>query len=181
MKPLVAIALATLCFAASEPICSLGSLKAVEASINDRIQSSVNDPYYLYAPARGTYLQGYGAVFTVDMGLVAISPMNFTPNPFKPTVTDKDLAALHDRKARKIDPLKVMMRDLMVNACKTLPGLPSTENIVMEAFLLNFKWEQARDLPNRIVLRANKQQLLDAAGKHLAGADLAALFDEEIL
>jgi hypothetical protein len=51
----------------------------------------------------------------------------------------------------------------------------------MEAFLLNFKWEQARDLPNRIVLKANKQQLLDAAGKHLSGAELAALFDEETL
>jgi hypothetical protein len=181
MKPLPLIAAATLCFAASEPICSVGSLKAVEAAINDRVQSNVADPYYLYAPARGTYLQGYGAVFTVDMGLVPVSALNFTPNPFKPTVTDKDLSTLHDRKARKVDPLKVMMRDLMVNACKQLPGLPANEHIVLETFLLNFKWEQARDLPNRIILKANKQQLLDAAGKHLNGAELAALFEEEIL
>ena len=181
MKPLLLIAAATLCFAGSEPICSINSLRAVEAAINDRVQSNVTDPYYLYAPARGTYLQGYGAVFTVDMGLVPISPLNFTPNPFKPTVSDKDLATLHDHKARKVDPLKNMMRDLMVAACQKLPGLPANEQIVMEAFLLNFKWEQARDLPNRIVLTANKQQLLDAAGKHLSGAELAALFDEETL
>lgn len=183
MKPLLLIATAALCFAgtASEPICSIGSLKAVEAAINDRVQSNVSDPYYLYAPARGTYLPGYGAVFTVDMGLVQISPLNFTPNPFKPTITDKDLAVLHDRKAKKVDPLKAIMRDLMVGACQKLPGLPANEHIVMEAFLLNFKWEQARDLPNRIVLTANKQQLLDAAAKHLSGPELAALFNEEIL
>jgi hypothetical protein len=74
-----------------------------------------------------------------------------------------------------------MMRDLMVNACQKLPGLPSGERIVMEAFLVNFKWEQARGLPNRIVLKAHKQALLDAAAKHLTGPDLAALFEEEIL
>jgi len=69
----------------------------------------------------------------------------------------------------------------MVGACQKLPGLPASERIVMEAFLVNFKWEQSRDLPNRIVLTANKQQLLDAASKHLTGPELAALFNEEIL
>jgi len=182
MKPLLLIAAATLCFAGSEPICSINSLRAVEAAINDRVQSNVSDPYYFYAPARGTYLQGYGAVFTVDMGLVPVSPMNYISNPFKPAgATEKELVTLHDRKLKKIDPLKAMMRDLMVSACQKLPGLPANEHIVMEAFLLNFKWEQARDLPNRIVLTANKQQLLDAAAKHLSGPELAALFDEEIL
>lgn len=182
MKPILLIAAATLCFAASEPICSINSLKAVEAAINDRVQSNVSDPYYFFAPARGTYLEGYGAVFTVDLGLVPVSPMNYVSNPFKPAgATEKDLLALHDRKLKKVDPLKAMMRDLMVNACQKLPGLPADERIVMEAFLVNFKWEQARDLPNRIVLKAHKQALLDAAGKHLSGPDLAALFEEEIL
>jgi hypothetical protein len=182
MKALSLIAAATLCFAASEPICSINSLRAVEASINDRVQSNVPDPYYFYAPARGTYLEGYGAVFTVDMGLVPVSPMNYVSNPFKPAgAAEKDLVALHDRKLKKVDPLKTMMRDLMVSACQKLPGLPANERIVMEAFLVNFKWEQSRDLPNRIVLKAHKQALLDAAGKHLSGSDLAALFEEEIL
>jgi hypothetical protein len=182
MKSILLIGLATLCFGASgasEPILSLASLKAVEASINDRVSSNINDPYDLMGPARGTYLEGYGAVFTVYMDLVAASPLNFSP--FKQTISEKEIAELHDRKARKVVVLKEAMRDLMAKACKTLPALPDDEHIVMEAFLFNYNWEQSRDLPHRVVLTARKQKLIDALNRHITGAEFAALFEEEEL
>lgn len=179
MKPLLLIACATLCFAASEPILSLASLKAVEASIDDRVRSGINDPYDLLGPARGTYLEGYGAVFTVHLDLVVTSPL--FPSPFKPAPTEKDLAELHDRKARKVEALKETMRGLMANGCKLLPALPPDERIVMEAFLFNHNWEQSRGLPHRIVLTARKQQLLDAVARHATPTEMVSLFVEEEL
>ena len=179
MKSLLLIAVASLCFGASESRLSLASLKAVEASINDRVRSNINDPYDLLGEARGTYLEGYGAVFTVYIDLVTASPLNLSP--FKQTISDKEIAELHDRKARKVVALKGAMRDLMASACKTLPALPDDEHIVMEAFLFNYNWEQSRGLPHRIMLTARKQKLIDALNRHLTGAEFAALFDEEEL
>lgn len=178
MKPLLLIAIATLCFAASEPPVSLTALKSMEGSINDRIRSSIADPYDLLGTARGTYLEGYGAVFTVQVNLVLLPALRVSP--FTPNV-DKAIVEVHDHKVRKVEALKATMRELMTDASKSLPGMPSEERIVMEAILFNYSWEQTRDLPRRITLTAYKQKLLDAANHHATPAEMAALFQEEVL
>jgi hypothetical protein len=177
MKLFLLIGVAALCFGSSESRLSLASLKAVEASINDRVRSNINDPYDLLGPARGTYLEGYGAVFTVEMNLVVVSPLNVSP--FHSGPTEKEITEMHDRKARKVEVLKGAMRDLMANACKTLQALPPDEHIVMQAFFFNYTWEQSRGLPHRIMLTSRKQKLIDGVNRHLTGAEFAALFDEE--
>jgi len=179
MKTLLLIGLATLCFAASEPTVSLSSLKAVEASINDRIRSNINDPYDVLGPARGTYLEGYGAVFTMEMNLVLVSPLMVSP--FHQTVSEKELSDLRERKMKKIDGLKATMRELMTSAGKSLTGLPPQERIVMEAFLFNYRWENSRGLPHRLVLTVSRQQLMDASNHRSTPAEMAALFTEEEL
>ena len=177
MKPVLMAVMATVCFAATESPVSFASLRAVEASINDKLRSNVNDPYDLLGTARGTYLDGYGAVFTVELNLVLMSPLNLTP--FKPTISEAEVSGMHDRKLRKVAELKEAMRGLMLGASKTLTGLPPNERIGMETFLFNYRWETSRDLPKRIVLTAGKQQLLDAINKHLSAAEIAKLFDEQ--
>jgi hypothetical protein len=174
-KIFILLGAAALCWGAWEPLVSVLSLKTVESSINDRFKSTINDPYDLLGPARGTYLDGYGAVFTVELNLLYVSPLS----PFKPTVTEKEVAELHDRKAKKMEALKATMRELMTGASKTLTGLPPDQRIVMEAFLFNYKWEQSRGLPHRLALVTTKQKLLDAAAKHTSAADMASLFEEE--
>ena len=129
--------------------------------------------------ARGTYLDGYGAMFSVELNLVLVSPLNVSP--FKPGISEAEVMAMHDRKEHKVESLKESMRGLMVGASKTLTGLPANEHIVMEAFLFNYRWENTRNLPHRIILRASKQQLLDAAAKKITGTEFAKLFDEQEL
>lgn len=179
MRTVALIAIATVCFAASEPVVSLNSLKEVEASINDKLRSSITDPYDLLGPARGTYLPGYGALFTVEANLVLMSPLNVSP--FKPSISEQEVKSVHDRKVRRVVELKETMRGLMMNASKQLPGLPPSERIVMEAFLFNYRWENARQLPRRVKLIGEKQKLLDAANRHASPADIAALIQEEEL
>ncbi len=177
MRPVLLAALASVCFAAVESPVSLGSLRTVEGTINDRIRSGINDPYDLLGTARGTYLEGYGAVFSVEMNLILVSPL--ISSPFKAALSEAELAAMHDRKLRKVEALKEMIRGLMIGASKTLTGLPNNEHIVMEAFLFNYRWETARDLPKRLVLTTTKQQLLDATARHLGATEIVKLFDEQ--
>ena len=179
MKSILLIGLATLCFAGSEPIVSFNSLRTVEASINDKLQSNINDPYELLGSARGTYLENYGAVFTFEVNLVVTSPLAISP--FSQGVTEKQVAALHDRKIKKTEVLRDSMRGLMLNASKSLPGLPPNERIVMEAFFFNWNWENTRGLSHRLVLTAEKQKLMDSANRHLSEKEMAALFTQEEL
>lgn len=179
MKPLLLVAATTFCFAATEPRVSLKLLREVEQSINDKLRSNVNDPYDLLGTARGTYLDGYGAVFTAEMNLVLVSPL--LGSPFQPAASPEQVVAMHKRKLAKVESLKDAMRGLMLGAGKTLTTLPPEEHIVLEAILFNYRWEATRDLPKRIVLTATKQQLVDAANRKLTGAELARLFDEQEL
>ena len=179
MRPLLLAAVATVCFASTESLVSLKSLREVEAAINDKMRSNVNEPYDLLGTARGTYLAGYGAVFSVELNLVMVSPLNLSP--FKPGISEDEINLMEKRKLAKVETLKDAMRSLMVGAGKTLTGLPPEEHIVMEAFLFNYRWERTRDLPNRIVITSTKQQLLDAAAKKLKGAEFTKLFDDQEL
>jgi hypothetical protein len=178
VKGVLLIGLASLCFAASEPIVSLASLKSVESSIKDRLESNIGDPYDLLGGPRGTYLEGYGAVFTVHLNLVLLPALRVSP--FNPN-SGKEITGLHDHKARKVEELKATMRELMTGASRSLPGLPPRERIVMEAFLFDYSWEQTRGLPHRVMLTAFKQELLDAVGRHATPAEMAALFTEDEL
>jgi hypothetical protein len=174
-----ALALAALCFATAEPIVSRESLITVETSINDRIRSNISDPYDLLGTARGTYLEGYGAVFTAELNLIVVAPLTFSP--FKPRLTEQELTTLHERKVRKLETLEDTMRSLMVSASKSLPGLPPDERIVMEAFLFNFRWENSRGLPRRVILSGQKRKLMDAASRHASPAEFASIIQTEEL
>ena len=92
MKPLLLIAAATLCLAATEPRVSRASIVAVEKSINEEFANKSGEPYDVLGNARGTYLEGYGALFTVELDLINTGPL--TPNPFKQTITPQEIAVI---------------------------------------------------------------------------------------
>jgi hypothetical protein len=175
MKPLLLIAAcAALCYAALESPVSRASITAVENSINDKFRANSPDPYLLLGNARGTYLEGYGVLFTVELSLVTVTP----PNPFRPAITPDEIASIQDRKTKKIPLMKDAMRSLLMNASSTLEGLPGSERIAMEAILFNYSWENNRG-PRRIFMTVGKQKLLDAKARHASPAEIASLIDEQ--
>ena len=91
MKPLLILVAATLCFAATEARISRATIVAVEKSINEKFSEQSGDPYELEGNARGTYLEGYGALFTTELDLVNTGPL--TLSPFKPTISIQEIAA----------------------------------------------------------------------------------------
>ena len=172
MKTLILLAVTVLCLGATEPRVSRKALAGVEGAMNDKFRAVTTDPYDLLGPARGTYLDGYGAVFTIEVQLVHAEP----PNPFRPAYTPADLAALHDRKLKRLPAMKETMRGLMAEACNTLDAMPGDEKISMEAILWRYSWEDSRGIPQRVLLTAEKSKLLDAAANH---ASLASVITEQ--
>lgn len=152
------------------------SLTAVESAINDRFRSNLNDPFDLLGRARGSYLPGYGAVFTVEMNLVSLPPLAFTPFGQAPSKTET--SALRDRKAKKLVLLREVMRDLMLNAGTMLAAMPAGERVTMEAFLFNYRGENTTGLPHKVVMTADRQKLAEAKAAKISGAELLAIIQE---
>ncbi len=174
---LVIITVATLCFAATESRVSRATILAVEKAIDDKLSIRSADPYDLMGMARGTYLEGYGTLFTVELDLINAGPINISP--FKPTISNEEKTTTRERKTKKLTELKETMRNLMVNASGTLEGLPPNEHVAMEAILFYYSWEESRGLPRRVFMSAEKQKLLDAKVAHAGQSELAAIIEEQ--
>jgi hypothetical protein len=179
VRALLLIAAAALCFAATESKVSRASILAVEGSVDQTLRAPSADPYDLLGGTRGTYLEGYGTLFTFEVDLVSTGGL-LTVGPFGRPLTPDQIAKLRDRKLKKLPELKETMRSLIVNAGSTLEGLPPNERIAMEAILLNNPGEKSgKDVPRRIFMSAEKQKLMDAKANHATPAELAAIVEEQ--
>ncbi len=123
---------------------------------------------------RGTYLPGYGALFTFELSLVRVTPVT----PFNPVFTAQQKKTFHDRKVQQLPVLEKVMRDFVVKAASSLQTLPASENIVFEAHLLSQSYEDHTGLPWRVTMTANRQKLLDAVAAHATPVQLSSLIEE---
>ncbi len=179
MKPLVLLlAAAAFGFALTESRVSLAAVHAVESSVNQAFSPRGLDPWDLVGETRGTYLDGYGILFTFEIDLVNAG--SIVLSPFKPSVTPDEIAAIRDRKMKRLPELRDAMRTAMMDASTTLEGLPSREHVTLEATLLSYSWERnGKEMPRRVLMTAAKQQLLDAKASHATPADLAKIVEEQ--
>ena len=169
---LAVLAVAGLGFGASEVLVPSKATTAVENAANDRLRAP-GDPYNLLGgTTRCTYLNGYGALITVELELVAASDIN----PFRPAYSAQEIEALHDRKVKKLPVLKDTLRALMVSSADTLTSLPPNERVAVEARLWHFRWEDSKGIPDRIFMSAEKSKLLTAKANPAA---LAVVVEEQ--
>lgn len=150
--------LMALCLASAETRVNRASLVEIEGRLNDTFRTAATDPYDLLGTARGTYIEGYGALFTVELNLVYVTQMS----PFRPAMTKDEIEKVHERKLRKLAVLREQLKQQMLNASVNLGSMPGRERITMEAFLWNYNWETTAGLPHRITLSAERQRLIEA-------------------
>ena len=171
-RTLLLVAVAAVCFGATESRVPRREILGVEGSINNKFRSNVADPYNLLGDARGTYLEYYGAVFTFEVELIYVS----APSPFKPTISPAEIQMIHDRKQKKMADLRQAMYSQMASAATMLDSLPPNQQISMEAILWYYSWENSRDLPKRLFMTVEKDKLLEATAKH---ANPASVIEEQ--
>lgn len=149
----------------------LATMKQAEVAVDARF---AGDPWEMLGYTRGTYLPGYGVVFTLEMSLVQATPIS----PFHPSATPQEIKGIHDRKIKQLAVLRETMRDLIVKTATSLSTLSPNEQIVLEAHLLSQAYEDHTGLPWRLSMSANRQAMLDAVARHATQAELAALIEE---
>jgi len=153
-------------YAATTPRVSVNVLKVVELSLDDRIKSLwPENPFSIIRLTRGLYLDGYGAVFTVD-----VSPVLSTTSMMHPTVTKDEVVKAHKVRGERIAQLKQAMRLAVADAAASLDPVPADDQVTLVVYLASHDWEDVSGMPGQMTFRGKKKVLLDA--KH---AGVAAL------
>jgi hypothetical protein len=170
----VPILVAGLLVGATEPRVSSKALEAVEGMVNSKFGRGLGaDPFDLLGTAHCTYLDGFGAAITLELQLVYVSG----PTPFRLTYSPQEIAALHERKLKKLPVLKDAMRSILAGSATTLDSVPPNQRIAMDAKIWHYSWEDSKGIPQRILMFAEKSKLLEAQGSPTA---LAAVIEEQV-
>jgi hypothetical protein len=162
MKPLVAaLAFSSLIFASGADAGRVPRSKManMEKLINTQIAAMYpEEPYFLIGLARGTYLEGFGAVFSAEINL-ATGP---SLSPFKQTISREEIQRHRDKKEVRLPLLRNRMTAIVSSMAATLENLPPTEEFVLSITLLRYPWEENFG-PSQIVMRVQRGRLLDSA------------------
>ena len=167
---LLALALALSVTGADKPRVERKTLVAMEKSLNERVARLWDDnPFLLLGPTRGIYLDGYGAVFTAEVNLVASPGIT----PFHLSFTKPEIDRHRTRKLERIPQLKSALLEALAASAASLDTVPPDEQIVIVAFLTRYPWEDATGMPTQLTVQAPKKKLLDA--QRAGGANLEAV------
>ncbi len=111
------------------------------------------EPIDLLGATRGIYLDGYGVVFTTEMGLI-VTP---TINPFNPTITDATKARVHSAKVSRLAALKKAITEMAATVATNMGQVPDTQQVVVAVRLSYASWETTAGLPGLIVAKADRR------------------------
>jgi len=169
--PFLLLVVAASAIASDAPRVPRTTLAAAEKSLDNRFAGLWSDnPFIMLGPTRGVYLEGYGAVFTAEVNLVAgpqISIIMQAP-------TKQSIAEHRQKKIARIPDLKKAMEKALADtaASPAMAAVPPDEQIVLVAFLSHFPWEDLAGVPSQIMMQGSKKKLMEAQPK--GGAALEA-------
>jgi hypothetical protein len=169
--PFLLLAVAASAIASDAPRVLRTTLAAAEKSLDNRFAGLWSDnPFIMLGPTRGVYLEGYGAVFTAEVNLVAGPQIGI----LTPSMTKASIALHRQKKIERIPELKKAMAKALAEtaASPEMAAVPPDEQIVLVAFLSHFPWEDISELPTQIMMQGTKKKLLEAQSK--GGAALEA-------
>lgn len=157
----VVLAVAASAIASDAPRVPRNTLAATEKKLDNSFAGLWNDnPFVVLGPTRGVYLEGYGAVFTAEVNLVAGPQIGI----LTPSMTKQDYAQHKQKKTARIPELRKALAKALADtaASPEMAAVPPEEQIVLVAFLSHFPWEDIGGLPTQIMVQGPKKKLMDA-------------------
>jgi hypothetical protein len=159
--PFLLLVVAASAIASDAPRVPRTTLAAAEKSLDNRFAGLWNDnPFIMLGPTRGVYLEGYGAVFTAEVNLVAGPQITIIMQ----APTKQSIAEHRQKKLARIPELKKAMEKALAEtaASPAMAAVPPDEQIVLVAFLSHFPWEDLTGVPSQIMMQGSKKKLMDA-------------------
>jgi hypothetical protein len=136
----------------------LGTFVTLERAFDGKLAAlaDANGPVDLLGATRGIYLDGYGVVFTTEMGLI-VTP---TVNPFNSTITPEQKDRVHSAKVTRLPALKKAVTEMVKNTATSLAQVPDTQQIVVAVRLDYLSWENTTGLPGLVVAKADRRSAM---------------------
>jgi hypothetical protein len=153
-----------------------GSLETAEQVLSNRLRTNeaLSTMYVLWKP-RGAYLEGYGAVFTIELNLAPMANVS----PFQKAYNDEQKGQLNIRKRQRLEDLAEQTREMLVEVAGRLGVVPENEKIALAVTLFHYNWEDLTDLPSQLVVQAPRGALLAGAAGKLSKAELRTQIQEQ--
>jgi hypothetical protein len=163
------LAVLTWAAVAQAPRISRATLRTLEEGFDKRVLTlSAESPFQLLGTTRGVYLDGYGAVFTTEVNLMATTNLS----PFQLTIPKEYVIKVHAQKLLRVQLLKRSMQEALLATANALDSVPPSEQVALGVSLFYYKWEDTSQLPSQVLMRAQRQKLLDV---HLGRVNRSAL------
>jgi len=173
--PFLLLAVAASAIASDAPRVSRDQLVTVEKSLDSRYAKRWGDiQIVVLGPTRGIYLEGYGAVMTSEVDLVAGPTLLFMRGPLNKDEVEK----FRQKKIGRVPELRRAMRQALIDSAASLDTVPLEEQIVVVAMLSKYPWEDFKGLPRQIMMQAQKKKLLDALRSGAGSLDEAIRVQE---
>jgi hypothetical protein len=120
---------------------------ALESAINGIVTGIVPD-FGMLQKSRGTYIEGYGAVFTMEIML------DRAATPFSSPGTEKEVKQNVSRRHKEI---KSKISDLLKERFSEMKSVGESGAVTVVIYVMNTNPAYVPDLPGQVVLTARKQ------------------------
>lgn len=135
-------------------------IASMEKAVDKYFRSiSVVPAIPMIGTARGVYLAGYGAVFSVEINLVPVANVS----PFRSAYSEEEKRQLNARKRQRLEDLERMMREILTREGAALTEVGAEEQVALAVSLFYFPWEDLTQLPRQVVMAGARGELASAA------------------
>jgi len=149
-------------------------IRSIEISLDERLARIWPDtPMALTSHTRGLYLDGYGAVFTLEMNTASDGVGLMTTN-----LTPQMKVQVKQKKIERVPQLQKALSQALVDAAASLDPVPLDENVVIEVDLLRYSWEDGAGYPAEVLVQSTRRKLLDVKRANGVGLEAAVRVTE---
>lgn len=161
LRVLTSVFLATATLAA-EPLAKerdvLREVQQAELAIDNRFKGVADpNPMAMVGYTRGGYIEGFGAVFTLEVNLAPTADLS----PFRQAYSDEEKQQLNLRKRQRLEDLEARVREILVQEGSRLETVPLDEKVALIVSLFHFRWEDVTHLPSQMVVQATRRALIE--------------------
>jgi len=129
-------------------------MEIFETVLNTSLKQRYQERFMLLQPAKGSYLEGYGVVFTLETNLSTLRYLTpFTPGPY----TDKEIKDARAEKAARTKEVEALVKNLLRDHGAGLNFLNPDDNVAVVVHLYNVN--EHRGLPTQLIVQGKKAAL----------------------
>jgi hypothetical protein len=148
----------------------LGQMKVMRAVIDETMQQTFAPPFGLLEKTNGTYLPGFGVVFSLEVNLYPLR----VPNPFDPRPLGKEeLDKARRAEVQRVETIKKTIPRLLADYSRGLREVKAEDSVAVVVHLFQIALQDDK-LPTQLVFQVKKSDLEEYWSNKLSYEQLVA-------